>query len=118
MEPHSRRNEEEIASRSILNPSTFHSRLARSTCCQRPVRWSAWAGRFGSTPEAHKCASDCPRNLTNIPWSAERCQPAIPAFPPYLFRSSGSAIDATRHVLSLAIGAWSARVRARVCRFL
>jgi hypothetical protein len=68
---------------------TFLSRLARSTCCQRPFHHPP--ERDGSVAHgAHECAPVRPRNLAKIPRRCRTCQPAVPTgFPPDLHKQGG-----------------------------
>ena len=64
-------------------PESVLSRLARSTCCQRPNRLPPERRAFSSRRTRYKSESGCPRNPTNISSAAKPCQSAHPTeFPP------------------------------------
>jgi len=61
--------------------------------CQRTESPSAWAVRLQSSPEPHKCESDCPRNLFKVP----SCHPPVNPLCPQVF-----------HLLSTFLGSYHA----------
>ena len=74
-----------------IEPEHHHSRLARSTCCQRPFR-SRLGGRFGLTDG--RGTSPLPSVLESFKHTpiTERCQPSAAEF--FINSTAGSASNA------------------------